>query len=57
MSSGLDGQTETFPGANPHPVLRVDRDGRLLYANPASAPAAAIAAMTATAPRRMSPFM
>lgn len=38
MSSGVDAQIESFPGANPHPVLRVDRDGRLVYANDASAP-------------------
>ena len=29
-----------FPDQNPHPVLRMDRDGRLVYANMASAPIA-----------------
>jgi class 3 adenylate cyclase len=28
---------EKFPDENPNPVLRIDRDGSLLYANPASA--------------------
>jgi PAS domain S-box-containing protein len=28
----------SFPEQNPHPVLRVRRDGTLLYANPAAAP-------------------
>lgn len=27
-----------FPGANPNPVLRIDRDGILLYCNKASGP-------------------
>ena len=27
-----------FPDDNPNPVLRIDRDGHLIYANPASAP-------------------
>jgi hypothetical protein len=34
VASGL---VEHFPGSNPHPVLRVADDGRLTYANPASA--------------------
>jgi class 3 adenylate cyclase len=38
LSTGIDAQIESFPGANPHPVLRVDRDGRLMYANAASTP-------------------
>lgn len=29
---------DKFPDENPNPVLRVDREGRLQYANPASAP-------------------
>ncbi|MGZ8501393.1 MAG: adenylate/guanylate cyclase domain-containing protein [Candidatus Limnocylindrales bacterium] len=29
---------DKFPDRNPNPVLRVARDGRLIYANPASAP-------------------
>jgi class 3 adenylate cyclase len=29
---------ERFPDDNPNPVLRVDDDGRVVYANPASAP-------------------
>jgi class 3 adenylate cyclase len=33
-ASGL----QEFPDQNPNPVLRMARDGRLLYANPASAP-------------------
>jgi class 3 adenylate cyclase len=36
--SPTDPRTEYFPGANPHPVLRIDDDGRLIYANPAAAP-------------------
>jgi class 3 adenylate cyclase len=31
---------EKFPDRNPNPVLRIDTDGRLLYANAASAPIA-----------------
>jgi PAS domain S-box-containing protein len=31
-------QLARFPGENPSPVLRISRDGLLLYANPASAP-------------------
>jgi class 3 adenylate cyclase len=31
-------RTEYFPGANPHPVMRIDDDGRLIYANPSSEP-------------------
>jgi class 3 adenylate cyclase len=42
MSSGpgsrADPRTEYFPGANPHPVMRIDDDGRLIYANPSSEP-------------------
>jgi len=29
-------ETARFPGENPHPVLRVTRDGRISFANPAS---------------------
>jgi class 3 adenylate cyclase len=36
--SPADPRTEYFPGANPHPVLRIDDDGRLIYANPAADP-------------------
>jgi class 3 adenylate cyclase len=36
--SRADPRTEYFPGANPHPVMRIDDDGRLIYANPASEP-------------------
>jgi class 3 adenylate cyclase len=32
------GSVELFPGSNPHPVMRVADDGRLTYANEASAP-------------------
>jgi class 3 adenylate cyclase len=32
------GSAELFPGSNPHPVMRVADDGRLTYANDASAP-------------------
>jgi len=32
-----DPATEYFPGANPHPVMRIDGSGRLIYANDASA--------------------
>jgi class 3 adenylate cyclase len=35
--SATDGTAEYFPGANPHPVMRVDDTGRLIYANDASA--------------------
>ncbi len=38
MPSRADPQTEYFPGANPHPVMRVGDDGTLIYANPASEP-------------------
>jgi class 3 adenylate cyclase len=38
MTSRSDPKTEFFPGANPHPVMRVSADGDLIYANPASAP-------------------
>ena len=31
-------RTEYFPGANPHPVMRINDDGRLIYANPTSEP-------------------
>jgi class 3 adenylate cyclase len=31
-------RTEYFPGANPHPVMRIDEDGRLIYANATSEP-------------------
>ena len=31
-------RTEYFPGANPHPVMRIDDDGRLIYANATSEP-------------------
>ncbi len=36
--SAPDARTEYFPGANPHPVMRIDDDGRLIYANDASEP-------------------
>jgi class 3 adenylate cyclase len=32
------GAVERFPGQNPHPVMRVGDDGRLLYANDSSRP-------------------
>jgi class 3 adenylate cyclase len=38
MTSRADPKTEFFPGANPHPVMRVSDDGELIYANAASAP-------------------
>ena len=38
MVSAPDPKTELFPGANPHPVLRVADDGVLIYANAASRP-------------------
>lgn len=38
MVSPADPKTEFFPGANPHPVLRVSDDGELIYANAASRP-------------------
>ena len=38
MTSRADPKTEFFPGANPHPVMRVSADGDLIYANPASGP-------------------
>ena len=38
MVSPADPKTEFFPGANPHPVLRVADDGELMYANEASRP-------------------
>ncbi len=38
MVSPADPKTEFFPGANPHPVLRVATDGELIYANGASQP-------------------
>jgi len=38
MVSAPDPKTELFPGANPHPVLRVADDGVLIYANAASGP-------------------
>ena len=37
-SSRADPRTEYFPGANPHPVMRIDDDGRLIYANATSEP-------------------
>jgi class 3 adenylate cyclase len=37
-SSRADPRTEYFPGANPHPVLRIADDGRLIYANASSEP-------------------
>jgi class 3 adenylate cyclase len=36
-ADAADPATEYFPGANPHPVMRIDDDGRLIYANDASA--------------------
>ena len=36
--SRADPRTEYFPGANPHPVMRIDDDGRLVYANTTSEP-------------------
>jgi class 3 adenylate cyclase len=38
MVSPADPKTEFFPGANPHPVLRVSNDGELIYANTTSRP-------------------
>ena len=38
MVSPADPKAEYFPGANPHPVLRVADDGELIYANPSSRP-------------------
>ncbi len=38
MPSRADPRTEYFPGANPHPVMRVAHDGMLIYANAASQP-------------------
>ena len=38
MVSPADPKTEFFPGANPHPVLRVANDGELIYANATSQP-------------------
>lgn len=38
MVSPTDPKTEFFPGANPHPVLRVADDGELIYANATSRP-------------------
>jgi class 3 adenylate cyclase len=38
MVSPADPKTEFFPGANPHPVMRVATDGELIYANAASQP-------------------
>ncbi len=42
---------EHFPGSNPHPVLRVDAEGRLEYANPSSA--SVVAALEATVGERL----
>ena len=36
--SAPDARTEYFPGANPHPVMRIDDGGRLIYANDTSGP-------------------
>ena len=36
--SRADSRTEYFPGANPHPVMRIDDESRLIYANSASDP-------------------
>lgn len=38
MVSQADPKTEFFPGANPHPVMRVTDDGELIYANATSQP-------------------
>lgn len=38
MVSRADPNTEFFPGANPHPVMRVTDDGVLIYANATSQP-------------------
>jgi class 3 adenylate cyclase len=38
MPSRAEPMTEYFPGANPHPVMRVAADGTLIYANRASTP-------------------
>jgi class 3 adenylate cyclase len=38
MVSQADPKTEFFPGANPHPVMRVADDGELIYANATSQP-------------------
>jgi class 3 adenylate cyclase len=47
------GSAELFPGSNPHPVMRVTDDGRLLYANEASVPL--IETMGARIGERLSP--
>jgi class 3 adenylate cyclase len=38
MATSADPKTEFFPGANPHPVMRVTDDGELIYANATSQP-------------------
>ncbi len=43
---------EHFPGQNPHPVMRIDDDGLLTYANPSSMPL--VAAIGATVGERLS---
>ena len=48
--SPADPRTEYFPGANPHPVMRIDDDGILIYANDASAPLLAELAVTVGQP-------
>jgi class 3 adenylate cyclase len=50
MTSRADPKTEFFPGANPHPVLRVTDDGQLIYANPASQPLLGELGMSVGAP-------
>jgi hypothetical protein len=44
--SPADPASEYFPGANPHPVMRVDDVGRLIYANDASAELVAVLGVT-----------
>ena len=44
---------DRFPGENPNPVIRVARDGRVTYANPASAPV--LAALECQVGERISP--
>lgn len=50
MPSRADPQTEYFPGANPHPVMRVGDDGTLIYANAASQPLLATLELRVGAP-------
>jgi class 3 adenylate cyclase len=38
LTTDLISAINRFPDDNPNPVMRIDADGRLIYANPASAP-------------------